>query len=133
MKMPALLVTTFALGSMGRAHSLPSGFAPGWNGQAVTPPMAWRSWNAFLAAIDDDLIRANIDAMVAKTTEGKSLWDVGFRSIGVDEGWEGCGKGVHGTQHDAKGDHASASSSADAADGQCFQLIAGAPAAPVTA
>ena len=29
---------------------------------------------------------------MAKTPAGgKSLWDVGFKSIGIDEGWEGCG------------------------------------------
>ena len=45
---------------------------------------------------------------MAKTPAGgKSLWDVGFKSIGIDEGWEGCGKGVNGTQHDAKGEHTS--------------------------
>lgn len=62
-------------------------------------PMAWRSWNAFLAKIDDELIRANIDALVEKTKSGVSLWDVGFKSIGIDEGWEGCGMGVNHTQH----------------------------------
>ena len=40
--------------------------------------MAWRSWNAFLANIDDALIRANIDALVEKTKSGVSLWDVGL-------------------------------------------------------
>ena len=72
--------------------------------------MAWRSWNAFLADIDDGLIRQNIEAMVAKTgvpgrpgSPGPSLWDAGFRSVGIDEGWEGCGLGAHGTQHDALG------------------------------
>ena len=64
---------------------------------------AWRSWNAFLANIDDALIRSNIDALVAKTKAGVSLWDVGFTSIGIDEGWEGCGLGVHHTQHYANG------------------------------
>ena len=42
--------------------------------------MAWRSWNAFLANIDDSLIRANVDALVAKTKAGASLWDVGFKA-----------------------------------------------------
>ena len=68
------------------AAALPTEFPPGWNGEAVRPPMAWRSWNAFLANIDDALIRANIDALVEKTKAGLSLWDVGFKSIGIDEG-----------------------------------------------
>ena len=58
--MPALLAA-LALASTTTA-ALPDGFAPGWNNQALTPPMAWRSWNAFLADIDDKLIKANIGA-----------------------------------------------------------------------
>ena len=85
------------------ASALPTQFPPGWNGKATRPPMAWRSWNAFLANIDDALIRSNIDALVQKTKAGSSLWDVGFKSIGIDEGWEGCGMGVDHTQHYANG------------------------------
>ena len=49
------------------------------------------------------------DALVAKnrTVAGRSglvsLCDVGYCSVGVDEGWEGCGAGVNGTQHAADG------------------------------
>lgn len=32
-----------------------------------------------------------------------SLCDVGYCSVGVDEGWEGCGQGVNHTQHDIHG------------------------------
>jgi len=32
-----------------------------------------------------------------------SLCDVGYCQVGVDEGWEACGKGVNGTQHEADG------------------------------
>ena len=28
-----------------------------------------------------------------------SLCDLGYCSVGIDEGWEGCGAGVNGTQH----------------------------------
>ena len=35
-----------------------------------------------------------------KGWEGKvSLCDLGYCSAGIDEGWEGCGKGVDKTQH----------------------------------
>ena len=49
-----------------------------------------------------------MDAMAAKvwTVDGMknvSLIDVGYSSAGIDEGWEGCGQGVNGTQHDAQG------------------------------
>ena len=40
------------------------------------------------------------------TVDGKqnvSLLDVGYSTAGIDEGWEGCGQGVNGTQHDAQG------------------------------
>ena len=49
------------------------------------------------------------DAMVAKNrtitgyTAKVSLVDLGYGSVGVDEGWEGCGQGVDHTQHDAHG------------------------------
>jgi hypothetical protein len=46
-----------------------------------------------------------VDAISARnrTVDGKltSLLDVGYATVGIDEGWEGCGKGVNGTQHDA--------------------------------
>jgi hypothetical protein len=49
-----------------------------------------------------------MDALVARrwTIEGvanSSISDAGYAMAGVDEGWEGCGKGVNGTQHDDKG------------------------------
>ena len=44
--------------------ALPSGFPAGWNGEAATPPLAFRTWNAFYAAIDASLVTASIDAMV---------------------------------------------------------------------
>ena len=34
---------------------------------------------------------------------GKSLLESGYASVGVDEGWEGCGLGVNHTQHAADG------------------------------
>ena len=46
------------------AGALPSGFPAGWNGEAATPPLAFRTWNAFYAAIDASLVTASIDAMV---------------------------------------------------------------------
>merc|ERR1719272_76196 len=91
------------------AAGLPSTFPRGWNREATSPPMAWRSWNAFYANINDGIIRDSIAALVNKSmvgADGKtptSLYDVGFHTIGIDEGWEGCGQGVNHTQHDAKG------------------------------
>lgn len=36
-----------------------------------------------------------------------SLQDVGYGSVGIDEGWEGCGMGINGTQHYVNGTPAS--------------------------
>ena len=63
---------------------------------------------AFGPRIDQSLMQAAIDALVAKvwTVDGKanvSLAEVGYSMAGIDEGWEGCGLGVNGTQHFASG------------------------------
>ena len=84
-------------------------FPPGWNGLARTPPMGWRSWNAFGPRITQDIILEQAAALAAKnrtvpgSKSGVSLCDLGYCSVGVDEGWEGCGLGVNGTQHAADG------------------------------
>ena len=64
------------------------------NGKALTPPMGWRSWNAFYASINSSIIEAQINELVqprdasgnpdASSTE--SLLSLGFESIGIDEG-----------------------------------------------
>jgi len=87
-------------------------FPPGWNGEATTPPMGWRSWNAFGANINDKTFRDAVDAITAKVwsveghSETVSLLDVGYTRVGIDEGWENC-SGTdpnHGLrQHDADG------------------------------
>jgi alpha-galactosidase len=79
------------------------------NGLGLKPPQAWRSWNAFHNSISTDVIQAQIDALVVRnrTVHGRpgftSLSDMGYSTCGIDEGWEACGAGVNGTQHDAKG------------------------------
>jgi hypothetical protein len=46
-----------------------------------------------------------IDALAEKNRTVKgwagkvSLCDLGYCAAGIDEGWEGCGLGVNGTQH----------------------------------
>ena len=77
------------------------------NGLGGTPPMAWRSWNQFGATITQEIIQSQVDAISARnrTVDGKltSLLEFGYTTVGIDEGWEGCGEGVNGTQHDAQG------------------------------
>ena len=55
--------------------------------------------------MDQTLIESVIDALTVPNRtvrgwEGKvSLCDLGYCSVGIDEGWEGCGLGVNQTQH----------------------------------
>ena len=60
------------------------------NGLALTPPMGWRSWNCFHGEVNDSAIRATIDAITdrSRTVDGKptSLADLGFDSVGIDDG-----------------------------------------------
>ena len=83
-------------------------FPPGWNGLATKPPMGWRSWNAWGNRVSQDLMTNAIDALTARswTVDGRnnvSLFEAGYNACGIDEGWEGCGAGINGTQHDAAG------------------------------
>merc|ERR1712153_63881 len=70
-------------------------FPPGWNGLAPTPFRGWRSWYAFYTKMDQALIESVIDALTVPNRtvrgwEGKvSLCDLGYCSVGIDEGWEG--------------------------------------------
>ena len=73
-----------------------SAFPPGWNGLAKTPPMGWRSWNAYGNRITQVMMLESASALVAKNrtvpsrADKFSLCDVGYCSVGVDEGWENC-------------------------------------------
>ena len=94
-----------AMGPSGYGPRTSKAFPPGWNGLAKTPPRGWRSWYAYYTHMNQPMIEKAIDALAAKNRtvkgwEGKvSLCDLGYCSAGIDEGWEGCGLGVNGTQH----------------------------------
>lgn len=55
--------------------------------------------------MNQGMVEEAIDALSAKNRtvkgwDGKvSLCDLGYCAAGIDEGWEGCGLGVNGTQH----------------------------------
>ena len=72
------------------------------NGLARTPPLGWRSWNAYGGGVTQEKMEAAADAMAdtSRRVGGAptSLKDLGYDMIGIDEGWEGCGLGVNGTQ-----------------------------------
>jgi alpha-galactosidase len=95
--------------SMGYPARTSKDFPPGWNGLAKTPPRGWRSWYAYYTHMNQQMIEDAIDALAAKNRTVKgwdgevSLCDLGYCSAGIDEGWEGCGLGVNGTQHYVNG------------------------------
>jgi len=70
----ALLALTPRLTSAAEARS---------NGLAKTPPMGWSSWNQFGEEINEALIVATIDAMVAN-----GLRDAGYVYVNLDDGWQ---------------------------------------------
>ncbi|GLZ38794.1 glycoside hydrolase family 27 protein [Actinokineospora sp. NBRC 105648] len=53
------------------------------NGLARTPPMGWNSWNAYGCDIDQDKIRAAVDALV---TTG--MREAGYRYVAIDDCWQ---------------------------------------------
>ena len=70
---------------------------------ANTPPMGWRSWNAFELDISQTTLTGVIDALAAPRPiwDGRnaSLTSLGYTRVGIDEGWEKCGAGVNGSWH----------------------------------
>ena len=73
-------------------------FRAGWLPPgSLSPPMGWRSWNKFELEISQELIQAQVDGLV-RTRPGNrhSLRDLGYTSIGVDDGWQVChDRGYH--------------------------------------
>ena len=71
------------------------------------PPMGWRSWNLFELNVSQALIEAQIAGLTRRrhSVDGKptSLLDLGYASIGLDDGWQDCGKGINHTYHSAEG------------------------------
>eukprot|EP00937_MAST-01D_sp_MAST-1D-sp2_P000519 g519.t1 len=105
--MSSCVASILALSALALSHALSTQFPAGWNGLAATPPLAWRSYNAQVAfpgmPMDEQHIRSNIDALTSRTrtVDGvpTSLWDIGYRTVGIDGGWEQC---VNRTMHDAQ-------------------------------
>jgi alpha-galactosidase len=77
------------------------------NGEAMTPPMGWRSWNCFGLGVTQAAMESAMDALVsrARRVGGRptSLADVGYVAAGLDDGWQACGAGAFGSFHDARG------------------------------
>ena len=68
----------------------------GDNGLALTPPRTWRSWNAYGFRIDADTMRTAARGLVDGSRAirgqpaGTRLLDLGYASVGMDEGWAAC-------------------------------------------
>ena len=62
----------------------PTADLPKWEGVCETPQMGWSSWNKFMTDIDEEIIKANADALV-----NLGLADVGYVYVNVDDGWHG--------------------------------------------
>lgn len=60
------------------------------DGLALTPPMGWRSWEAFYDSVDQPKMEAVIAAMADRSRGGVSLRDVGWTDVGLDAGFEDC-------------------------------------------
>ena len=77
------------------------------NGIGLLPPMGWRSWNCYGAAVTQDLMQGVMDKMAERKrkVDGKltSLVDLGYANIGLDDNWQACGTGVNASFHDANG------------------------------
>jgi alpha-galactosidase len=68
-----------------------------------TPPMGWRSWEAFYSDVNQTAIEAVMDAMADDSRAGVSLRSLGYADVGTDDAWQACGAGVNGSFHDAAG------------------------------
>ena len=54
------------------------------NGLVRTPPMRWNSWNKFAGRVNDPVVRAAADAMVAS-----GMAKAGYTYINIDDTWQG--------------------------------------------
>lgn len=73
------------------------------NGKSATPPMGWRSWNLFAGKNSDSTMRAMMHAFTDKSRSvggvPTSLAEVGFVSVGMDDGFQLCNcSGGHGEE-----------------------------------
>jgi alpha-galactosidase len=53
------------------------------NGLALTPPMAWNSWNKFGCNVNEQVVRGAADAMVSS-----GMKDAGYQYVVIDDCWQ---------------------------------------------
>jgi alpha-galactosidase len=51
---------------------------------ALTPPMGWNSWNVWGTSVTADKVKAAADSFVSQ-----DLVDYGYKSVNIDDAWEG--------------------------------------------
>lgn len=77
-------------------------------GLAQKPPMGWRSWNSLGPDVTQTKMEAIADIMSRRSRlvagHKTSLADLGYIHIGLDDNWQACGKGVHGSFYSEDGD-----------------------------
>lgn len=64
------------------------------NGLGLTPPLGWRSYNAFGGRPTQAVMEATMEAMVDRSRlvagQPMSLRDLGYVHVGLDGGWNQC-------------------------------------------
>lgn len=76
--------------------TLSAAMAFGQSPLAATPPMGWNSWNHYHGKIDDAIVRAQADALVAS-----GMRDLGYIYVNIDDTWEGE-RDAQGVMHSNK-------------------------------
>lgn len=82
------LVIGLACTDVGAAQPKPVEPGPLKARLAATPPMGWNSWEAFRRDFDEDVIKAEADAMVSS-----GLRDAGYTYFVIDGGWKPGSRG----------------------------------------
>ena len=62
------------------------------NGVSVLPPLGWSSWNSLRGGINEALIRAQADAMVAS-----GMRDAGYTYVNIDDLWAAKDRAANGS------------------------------------
>ena len=63
---------------------------------ATGPSLGWRSWNLYELTVSQKLLQSQVDGLLRVRHENRSLFDVGYNTIGLDDGWQACGpNGYH--------------------------------------
>ena len=78
----AVAVVALFTGYVTAAPTRPAAAATPPPGPLTAPPMGWNSWNKFQCNIDENLIRATADAIVANGLDA-----AGYRYVNIDDCW----------------------------------------------